>query len=282
MLSLTLALCGMLQGTTPVPPRVTCEQGTTRYVYQYDGRWAEVTPTGRTKLREKERTATTITLTDATGRQVTLPGAGKWTEKFPTLDLGSLSEKYESGGRGPGTVSSGVGDPGGVSYGSYQLASKVGRADAFVKKYYPTEFAGLSAGTPAFTEKWKQLALADPAGLHAKEHEYIHESHFAPQLAKLKKDLGWDAAAANRVLQDSIWSTAVHHGPNTDVIVKAVQATPTATSDEAALLKAIYAERGRTNSDGTLAWFPRVSDDWIPALTKRFRGELADALAAFK
>src|ERR1043165_3621623 len=31
------------------------------------------------------------------------------------LDLGILSEKYEAGGRGPGTVSSGAGDPGGVS-----------------------------------------------------------------------------------------------------------------------------------------------------------------------
>src|SRR5262249_46471025 len=43
--------------------------------------------------------------------------------------LGSLSEKYESGGRGPGTVSTGKGDLGGVSYGTYQLSSKVGRAD---------------------------------------------------------------------------------------------------------------------------------------------------------
>ena len=38
--------------------------------------------------------------------------------------LGSLSSKYETGGRGPGTVSSGVGDAGGVSYGSYQMTSK--------------------------------------------------------------------------------------------------------------------------------------------------------------
>ena len=33
-------------------------------------------------------------------------------------ELGTLSAKYETGGRGPGTVSSGAGDPGGVSYGS--------------------------------------------------------------------------------------------------------------------------------------------------------------------
>ncbi|HKG81488.1 MAG TPA: LysM domain-containing protein, partial [Pyrinomonadaceae bacterium] len=38
-------------------------------------------------------------------------------------ELGALSAKYETGGRGPGTVSTGAGDFGGVSYGSYQMAS---------------------------------------------------------------------------------------------------------------------------------------------------------------
>ena len=37
--------------------------------------------------------------------------------------LGQLSEKYETGRRGPGTVSGGQGDAGGVSYGSYQMTS---------------------------------------------------------------------------------------------------------------------------------------------------------------
>ncbi len=84
--------------------------------------------------------------------------------------LGKLSEKYESGGRGPGTVSSGKGDPGGVSYGTYQLASKIGRADEFVKKYYPDEFAGLKGGTEEFTKKWKELAYKDPKAVHANEN----------------------------------------------------------------------------------------------------------------
>src|ERR1044072_9394224 len=41
-------------------------------------------------------------------------------------ELGSLSSKYETSGRGPGTVSTGSGDPGGVSYGSYQIATQTG------------------------------------------------------------------------------------------------------------------------------------------------------------
>ena len=197
--------------------------------------------------------------------------------------LGKLSEKYESGNRGPATVSTGVGDPGGVSYGTYQLASKIGRADAFVKKYYPSEFQELKAGTAEFTKKWKSLAASDPVGLHKNEHVYIKETHYDPQVKKLQKEIGLDVSTRSATVRDVVWSTAVQHGPNTDVIVRATKSLLTDgktlkdISDEA-LIRAIYAERGRKTADGKLARFPGVSADWIPGLTKRFENELKDAL----
>ena len=199
-------------------------------------------------------------------------------------ELGKLSEKYESGGRGPGTVSTGVGDPGGVSYGTYQLASKVGRADAFVAKYYPDEFKGLKGGTAEFTAKWKALAAADPKALHAKEYEYIRVTHYEPQCAKLLKDAKLDVSKRSATLRDVVWSTAVHHGPSTDVVTAALKpliakAKLDDVTDEA-IIKAVYAERGRLTADGKLARFPRVSDSWVTALTARFKGEQADALEA--
>lgn len=201
-------------------------------------------------------------------------------------DLGKLSEKYESGGRGPATVSTGKGDPGGVSYGTYQLASKVGRADAFVKRYYPNEFKGLKAGTEEFTKKWKELAASDPKGLHKNEHTYVKETHYDPQVKKLARDLGLNVASRSPTLRDVVWSTAVHHGPNTDAIVAAVKPLLKDKklddlSDEV-IIRAIYAERGRKNPDGTLARFKGVSPDWIPGLTKRFERELRDALGMLK
>jgi hypothetical protein len=199
--------------------------------------------------------------------------------------LGKLSEKYESGGRGPATVSTGKGDPGGVSYGSYQLASKVGRADAFVKRYYPEEFKGLKAGTDEFTTKWKELAAKDPKGLRANEHAYIKETHYDPQAAKLRKDIGLDVAKRSPALRDVVWSVAVQHGPNTDVITTAVKPLlkdkiGDVTDEE--IIRAVYAERGRKDKDGKLVRFRGVSDDWIPALTKRFDNELKDALEMLK
>lgn len=205
-------------------------------------------------------------------------GAGEPWER-----LGKLSEKYESGGRGPATVSTGVGDPGGVSYGTYQLASKVGRADAFVKRYYPAEFAGLKGGTPEFTARWKKLAADAPAELRRREHEYIRETHYDPQVKKLKADLGLDVGERSAALRDVTWSTAVQHGPTTDVIVAAVKPLlvgkrQVAGVTDEAIIRAVYAERGRMTPGGKLARFPRVSDAWIPGLTKRFESEQADAL----
>ena len=63
--------------------------------------------------------------------------------------LGSLSEHYETGGRGSTTVSGGVGDAGGVSYGSYQMTSAGGgTVTIFVREpSFPwrADFAALTA-----------------------------------------------------------------------------------------------------------------------------------------
>src|SRR5262249_8761691 len=59
-------------------------------------------------------------------------------------ELGWLSKKYEVGAKGnAGTISSGKGDPGGQSYGLYQLTTK--NVMVFVAKHYPTEFKGLKS-----------------------------------------------------------------------------------------------------------------------------------------
>ncbi|CAN5381997.1 hypothetical protein BH11PLA2_BH11PLA2_49270 [soil metagenome] len=200
--------------------------------------------------------------------------------------LGKLSEKYESGNRGPATVSTGKGDPGGVSYGTYQLASKIGRADQFVQRYYKDEFKGLKGGSDEFTKVWKDLAQRDPKGLRANEHAFIKETHYDPQVRKITTELKLDLASRSAALRDVVWSVAVQHGPQTDVITTALKPLLTTQtidkiSDEA-IIKAIYAERGRVGEDGKLVRFKRVGDALIPGLTRRFVSEQADALKALK
>jgi hypothetical protein len=82
--------------------------------------------------------------------------------------LGSLSAKYESGTRGPGTVNKytklGKGDPGGPSYGTYQIATGTGTMKNFMKwmgghhQDMSSRFKGLAPGTESFDRAWKKLA----------------------------------------------------------------------------------------------------------------------------
>ncbi len=60
--------------------------------------------------------------------------------------LGNLSSKWESSDKGPGTISSSKGDPGGKSYGIYQISSKKGYLEDFLNNEgvkYHSFFHGL-------------------------------------------------------------------------------------------------------------------------------------------
>src|SRR5919106_2328735 len=102
--------------------------------------------------------------------------------------LGALSAKYETGGRGPGTVSTGAGDPGGVSYGSYQMATKMGTVTRFVGQAgfkWSKDFQGLTPGTAQFTAVWKRIAAEQTRDFQNAQHSYIKQTHYDLLAAKL-------------------------------------------------------------------------------------------------
>lgn len=199
--------------------------------------------------------------------------------------LGTLSAKYETGGRGPGTVSTGAGDPGGVSYGSYQMASKMGTVQRFVAQAgFPwlADFQNLKAGTAPFTACWKRIAAAQTDAFQNAQHGFIKKSHYDPLAAKILKDDGLDVNTRCRALQDVIWSTAVQHGGGTPIVHRAIGNVSVATTDpgyDEQLIRAIYAERGKKKADGNLAYFSRSAPGVQKGVARRFRDELQDALA---
>jgi len=199
--------------------------------------------------------------------------------------LGSLSAKYETGGRGPGTVSTGAGDPGGVSYGSYQMASKMGVPTRFVTQSgFPwlQNFASLTAGTAQFTAVWKQIAAAETDAFQKAQHEYIKKTHYDLLVAKVLSEDSVDINTRSRAVQDAVWSTAVQHGPATPIVHRACGSLSCNTSDakyDELLIRAIYAERGKKKADGNLAYFSKSSPSVQQGVANRFRSELQDALA---
>ena len=191
-------------------------------------------------------------------------------------ELGGLSARYETGGRGVGAVSTGRGrggkpDLGGVSYGSYQLTSQTalkikgktvivhdgGNAAIFLKSEgapWAADFAGLEPGSKAFSDVWRGIAASDPLGLHAAEHEFIKRTHYDPAVARILSSTGVDISQLDPAVQDVLWSTAVQHGSGsasngaTRIFVDAINKTNSMTtrasaSYSATLVTNVYARR---------------------------------------
>ena len=204
----------------------------------------------------------------------------------PAVDdesLGALSRRYEVGDRGPGTVSGGSGDPGGVSYGSYQLASKLGNARRFLEaegRRWLARFADHAEGGAAFSAVWKAVAAREPAAFHAAQHAFVRRSHYEPQLRLVRSRCGLDIASRSRALRDVVWSVAVQHGPGSGLVARVLAGLdPADPQFDRMAIEAIYAERARLLPDGRLAHFPRSSPAVQRGVARRFRAECADALA---
>ena len=146
-------------------------------------------------------------------------------------ELGQTSEKYESGGRGPGVINNyaNLNDPGGASYGMYQLASFLpkkmpnGQSRREAKKTQLTEFIaqsrfaslfdGLTPATQAFDMVWKKVASDNPKAFAQDQHDFIKKNNYVVMLSKLKRE-GCDLSFYSAGVQDLVWSTAVQFGPN--------------------------------------------------------------------
>jgi hypothetical protein len=215
--------------------------------YERDGKWMsgdlfDSRPDAQAKLDRTRQSKTASTLKPVIGRVVPTDWS-RWEH------LGALSAKYESGGR-----ASGKGDPGGVSYGSYQLSSKVGTAQKFVDQYYADWFHGTKPGTDEFSALWKQLAAEREPELAAYEHLFIADTHYQPFADRLRKDVDLNLDQHSNALRDVAWSTAVQHGSGNKIFHRALKPAVQEhrldqLSDEE-LIGLVYQERGRFDANG--------------------------------
>lgn len=99
------------------------------------------------------------------------------------MKIGELAEKYEVGSRGPGFISDGdKWDPGGDSYGSYQLATKVGTLQAYLKTELPyvAQLRKYPIKSKAFNSLWKRLAEKDPEGFKQSQFDFVKTLSYEP------------------------------------------------------------------------------------------------------
>lgn len=133
-----------------------------------------------------------------------VPSRGEWW-------LGSTSNRFESGNRGAGTISTGKGDHGGASYGTYQLSSTQGSVQKFIKDAgYEEFFKGKKAGSKEFNRTWTNLAKYDPT-FAAEQHSFVKREYYDKAQQGLQEK-GIDLSRRGRSVQDALWSTSVQFG----------------------------------------------------------------------
>ena len=129
--------------------------------------------------------------------------------------LGAVSQTFESGNRGVGTISTGKGDHGGQSYGKHQMTAKT--MTSFLNspqgEGYKNQFKGLKPGTAAFNEKYKEVSQKDGNGFANAQKSYIDKEYYGVAYQDILKKTGMDVNKRGRALQELVYSTAVQYGP---------------------------------------------------------------------
>jgi len=155
-----------------------------------------------------------------------LPAAATAADDYEKEMLGTLSASYEAGS--PGTISSGAGDAGGKSYGSYQFASAYDIPKAFFNwclksddTYYQSIGQRLSDAYTAdgkkyktnFDAEWKALAKENADGFEQCQRNYVQLKYYDPAVKKIEAEYdGFDMDNYSIALRNVIWSRAVQLG----------------------------------------------------------------------
>jgi hypothetical protein len=139
-----------------------------------------------------------------------------------------LSEAYETGGRGPGTINHGRNDAGGPSYGLPQLATNAGQPQRFLQnegRRWLDEFHGARPGTPAFDNVWRAIAARESEAFADAQRAYTGRAIYTPVVTGVRQQVGLDLNARSDAVRDAAWSTAVQHGRAQMLLNQAIRAT---------------------------------------------------------
>jgi hypothetical protein len=208
------------------------------------------------------------------------PGGSSSSSAIGT-GLGAVAEKYESAGRGSGTV--GWDKSGGTSYGKKQISSRAGAMTDYLKFLEKTgkgdvakklRDAGIEKDTGSTSGKavdvWKEVAASGALG--NSENEFLGQG-YQTALRGLKDQSLQSRISGSRALQEMLFSTAVQHGAGGAMGIFNSVFKPGMTDEQ--LVKAVYAERG---ADGGKKHFTKSSANERAGVVNRFGREQQDIL----
>lgn len=197
---------------------------------------------------------------------------------------GLLSAQYESNNE---IDCIGYDRCGGTSYGQFQIASRTGTMDLFVKflddsapdiaaklkAAGPSDTGGKSGRMPAV---WKEIAAKDPKRFEALQHEFIRANNYSPAAKSIVLTTGVDVTKRSYALREVLWSTAVQHGPGgaEHIFSQAIDNADVAASSQD-FDKTVIEQVYRIRSQKFFRHTKRVRE----AVQSRFKDEKTTALA---
>ena len=148
---------------------------------------------------------------------------------------GELVAYFESGNtpRSVQTITYNKDDPGGKSYGEYQISARTGT----LKKYlswstFGQKFKEVNPASKEFDEIWKAVAKKAPKAFAKDQYDFIYATHFVP-VQNAAKDLGFDTTSF--AINESLFSIGVQHGRYKTILQEAskkrISKTPTIEND---------------------------------------------------
>jgi hypothetical protein len=144
--------------------------------------------------------------------------------------------------------------------------------DSYVRWVMIKSSGGLVPGTASFSSKWRQMA--QNPGFGEAQHEFIRKTHYTPQLTFLK-NRGIDLSNRGPGVQDAIWSTSVQFGPNSSLILRALEGMDTKQASDEEVISAIQDHKIRNNNTLFRSSSPAVRASTL----QRARSEKADLIA---
>ncbi len=161
--------------------------------------------------------------------------------------IGDYVKQFESGDAGPEMISSGSGDAGGVSFGTYQFPSynktpSGGLLQKFWDTYYKSEYPNVTPGNNSeFKTAWKQAVAKDKSTFHKREWMISKDGDYKTALDLLKKQFNYNPDKDSRAAQEAIWSTALQAPAIVPGIYKLAFGSKDVTSmDDAEWVKKFY------------------------------------------
>ncbi len=144
----------------------------------------------------------------------------------------------------------------------------------------------LTASGPANTgsasgrmpREWRKIAAEDPERFEQLQYNFIKQSHYEEALSQVYEGSGLNIAGRSSALQETLWSTAVQHGPRgaAEIVDRALNRLSKRTgaiSDEK-LINEIYSSRAK--------YFKSSTRRIRAAIHQRFNQEKMVVLAMLK